>query len=64
MINTRYVKLSGTHAGQTYIVAAPHEEIEIPMRWMLHMEGDDGEKLIVDEDELADKKRWRVKDRS
>jgi hypothetical protein len=60
MINTRFVKLSGIHAGQTYIVAAPHEEIEIPMRWMLHMEGNDKEKLIVDEDELADNKLWRV----
>ena len=38
MINTRYKKLSGMHAGHTYIVVAPYAEIETPMRWTLQME--------------------------
>jgi hypothetical protein len=60
VINTRYKKLSGMNAGRTYIVAAPYAEIETPMRWTLHREDNDEEKLVVSEDELADKKRWQA----
>ena len=59
VINTRYRKLSGNHLGRSYVVVAPYGEIESPMRWMLHMEGNDGEKLIVAEDELADPRLWQ-----
>lgn len=62
MISTRYRKVSGTHAGHSYVVVAPLGEIETPMRWMLHMEGNDKEKLVVAEDELADTKLWRSLD--
>jgi hypothetical protein len=58
MINARYKKLSGTHAGHSYTVAAPYGEIESPLRWMLHCETDEAEKLIVAEDELNDRKLW------
>jgi hypothetical protein len=59
MIDTRYRKLSGMHAGHTFVVGAPYGEIETPMRWMLHMEGSAENKLIVAEDELADTKLWQ-----
>ncbi len=59
MINSRYKKLSGMHAGHTYIVSAPYGEIESPMRWMLHMEGNEEEKFVAAEDELADTKLWQ-----
>ena len=59
MISTRYKKLSGVNAGHSYVVIAPYGEIETPMRWMLHMEGNEEEKLVVAEDELADTKRWQ-----
>lgn len=59
MINSRYKKLSGMHSGHTYIVIAPYGEIETPMRWMLHMDGNEMEKLIVGEDELADTTIWQ-----
>lgn len=59
MINGRYKKLSGMHAGHTYIVIAPYGEIETPMRWMLHMVGNEEEKFIATEDELADTELWR-----
>lgn len=62
MINTHYRKLSGIHAGHSYVVAAPYGEIETPMRWMLHMDGNDEEKLVVAEDELADRKLWQPLD--
>lgn len=58
MINTRYRKLSGMHAGHAFVVVAPYGEIEMPMRWMLHMEGTE-EKLVVAENELADTKLWQ-----
>ena len=58
MINARYKKLSGTHAGHSYTVAAPYDEIKSPLRWMLHCETDEAEKLIVAEDELNDRKLW------
>jgi hypothetical protein len=59
VINTRYRKLSGMHAGHSYIVTAPYGEIEAPMRWMLHMEGSQKEKLIIAEDELANINLWQ-----
>ena len=62
MINTRYKKLTGMHAGHTYVVTAPYSEIETPMRWMLHCETIADEKLIVGVDELADTKRWQPLD--
>jgi len=59
VINTRYKKLSGMHAGHSFLVIAPYGEIEIPLRWMLQMEGPVAEKLVVAEDELADRKLWQ-----
>lgn len=58
MINRRYRKLLGPHAGRAFTVAAPYGEIEVPMRWMLHMEGDDKEKLIISEIDLTDRSKW------
>jgi len=58
MINARYKKLSGTHAGHSYAVVAPYGEIENPLRWMLHCETDEAEKLVVAEDELNNPKVW------
>ncbi len=62
MINTRYRKLSGTNTGRTFVVTAPYGEIDRPMRWMLHMEGNDEERLVVAEDELTDVKLWQSLD--
>jgi hypothetical protein len=59
VIDTRYKKLSGVHAGHSFVVVAPYEEIETPMRWMLHMEGPGADKLVVAENELADPKLWQ-----
>jgi hypothetical protein len=59
VINSRYKKLSGMHAGHSFLVVAPYGEIEVPLHWMLHMEGPVEEKLVVPEDELADKKLWQ-----
>jgi hypothetical protein len=47
------------HAGHSYVVTAPYGEIEAPMRWMLHMEGDESQKLVTSEDELANTKLWQ-----
>jgi hypothetical protein len=58
MIDTRYKKLTGQHAGDIYVVVAPYSEIERPLRWMLHMEKNDEEKCIAAEEELADPKLW------
>jgi hypothetical protein len=58
MIDTRYKKLSGQHAGAIYVVVAPYSEIERPLKWMLHMEKNDEEKCIAAEEELADPKLW------
>ena len=58
MINARYRKLSGTHAGQLFAVSAPNGESEIPMRWMLHSETDEAQTLIVAEDELNSPELW------
>ena len=62
MINTRYKKLTGMHAGHTFSVTAPASEMESPMQWMLHCETLAGEKLVVAEDELTDVKRWQPLD--
>ncbi len=62
MLNTRYKKLTGMHANHTYVVMAPASEIDNPKRWTLHCETVADEKLIVDEDELSDAKRWQPLD--
>jgi hypothetical protein len=59
MLNTRYKKLTGMHAGHSYTVVAPYSEIENPMQWMLHCEADADEKQIVAENELNDRKLWQ-----
>lgn len=59
MLNARYKKLTGMHAGHSYTVIAPYSEVENPLRWMLHCEADADEKQIVGEDELADRKLWQ-----
>ena len=33
MINARYKKLTGMHAGHTYVVTGPANEIDNPMTW-------------------------------
>jgi len=58
MINSRYKKLSGDHAGQSYIIVGPNSEIETPLRWILHNESNKADKVIVAEDELSDTKQW------
>lgn len=59
MINTRFKKLNGLHAGHSYIVKAPASEMDSPMRWSLQCETIKDQKLVVSEDELADKTRWQ-----
>jgi len=59
MTTRRYKKISGIHAGHSYIVTAPYGEIETPMHWMLHMESNENEKLVIAEDQLADRKLWQ-----
>lgn len=59
MIDTRYKKLSGPHAGAIYVVVAPYSEIERPLQWMLHMENNDDEKWIVSEEELTNPGLWQ-----
>jgi hypothetical protein len=58
MVNARYKRVSGTHAGQVYIVIGPFSEIETPLRWVLHNEADASDKPIVAEDALSDAKQW------
>ena len=60
MINTRYKRLTGTHAGQVYVVIGPASEIETPLRWVLHNEDLDEDKPIVPEGELGDPKQWQA----
>ena len=59
MIDTRFKKLSGAHAGAIYVVIAPYNEVERPLQWMLHMENNDDEKCIVSEEDLADPELWK-----
>jgi hypothetical protein len=58
MIDTRYRRLSGKHAGGSYVVIGLYNEIEIPRRWILHNEADEADRPIVAEDELNDPARW------
>ncbi len=60
MIKTRYMKITGLHAGHTYEVTAPASETAGPMQWSLQSETDKEQKLIVAEDELTDKARWQA----
>ena len=59
MLNTRFKKLTGLHAGHVYEVKAPANEMDAPMRWSLQSTTDAGQKLNVGEDELSDKARWQ-----
>jgi hypothetical protein len=59
MIDTRYKKLTGSHAGHTFIVMGPASEIDTPMLWSLHDEGNASNRLSVKETELADAKLWQ-----
>jgi hypothetical protein len=59
LINMGYKKLTGMHAGHSYVVVELASEIETPHRWVLHCETVADEKLTVGEDELADPKRWQ-----
>lgn len=58
MINIRYKKLTGLHAGHIYVVTAPASEFESPMHWTLQCETIKDQKLNVAEDELSDTARW------
>ena len=59
MINSRYKKLTGMHAGHTYVVKAPASEIDQPMNWSLQSESNADERLQVKETDLADPKLWQ-----
>jgi hypothetical protein len=60
MLNTRYKKLTGLHAGHVYVVTAPANEFETPMHWSLQSEEAKEQKLVVGEDELSDTSRWQA----
>ena len=60
MINTRYKKLTGMHAGHTYIVTGPANEIDNPMTWSLRSEANASERLQIKETELTDPKLWQA----
>jgi hypothetical protein len=62
MLNTRYRKLAGLHSGHVYQVTAPATEMDSPMRWSLQCETIKDQRLVVAEDELADKARWEPVD--
>jgi hypothetical protein len=59
MLNTRFKKLTGLHAGHVYEVKAPANEMDTPMRWSLQCETVKDQTLIVGEDELTDKSKWQ-----
>ena len=59
MLNARYKKLTGMHAGHSYTVVAPYSEVENPLRWMLHCDANADEKQIVAESELDDQRLWQ-----
>lgn len=59
MIDTRYKKLTGMHAGHTYIVMGPANETDNPMTWSLRAEANPDERLQVKETDLADAKLWQ-----
>jgi hypothetical protein len=58
MLNMRYKKLTGMHAGHCYTVMAPYSEVENPIQWMLHCETDADEKQIVNENDLSNRNLW------
>lgn len=58
MMNTRYRKLGGLHKGHVYVVTAPANEMDSPMRWSLQCETIKDQKLIVGEDELLNDRLW------
>jgi hypothetical protein len=60
MIDTRYKKINGMHAGHTYKVKAPTSETDSPMRWSLQNEGAADDRLIVSEDDLKNPKLWQA----
>ena len=60
MIDTRYKKLTGSHAGHTFIVTGPASEIDTPMMWSLRDEANASNRLSVKEDELANVKLWQA----
>lgn len=59
MIDARYKKLNGMHAGHIYKVKAPASEMDSPMRWSLQNEAKADDRLIVSEDDLKNAKLWQ-----
>lgn len=59
MLNKRYKKLTGLHAGHIYEVTAPANEMDSPMNWSLQCETIKDQRLIVGEDELTNMSRWQ-----
>jgi hypothetical protein len=59
MIDARYKKLTGMHAGHIYKVKAPASEMDSPMRWSLQNEAKADDRLIVSEDDLKDARIWQ-----
>ncbi|MBL8908401.1 MAG: hypothetical protein JNM20_17145 [Rhizobiales bacterium] len=59
MIDSRYKKLTGMHAGHTYVVTGPANETDTPMTWSLRAETVPDERLQVKETELNDPKLWQ-----
>ena len=60
MIDARYRRLTGPHAGQVYVVLGPSSEIEHPIHWVLHnADKSVNDQAIVLESELHDKARWQ-----
>ena len=62
MLNMRFKKLGGLHAGHVYEVKEPASEMDTPMRWFLQCGTMNDQKLIVAEDELTDSSRWQPLD--
>jgi hypothetical protein len=62
MLNTRYKKLTGLHADHVYVVTAPANEFETPLHWCLQCDEAKEQKLVVGENELADKALWQAVD--
>ena len=60
MIDTRYKKINGMHAGHIYKVKAPTSETDSPMRWSLQNEAAADDRLIVSEDDLKNPKLWQA----
>ena len=60
MIDTRYKKLTGSHAGHTYVVTGPASEIDTPMTWSLRDEANSASRLTINEVELGNAKLWQA----